>query len=234
MYNITLIGTFHSENGQCNSDELYKIIESINPEVIFDELPSHFADLFYSESFDMAYANNILLKRPMPNLPLEVKCVKKYKQNHNVKIVAVDIDNSQDLAELKEEVHFLFNAFYKYEEYRNIDNEKDALIAKEGFHFLNSKKFLDLLEKKELLEREIIDSEPHKRRLLTTYSSHWKQIDNREKAMLDNIYKFSKENQYYEAVFLLGAEHMKSITQKIIEYIDLSDIKLNWKNYSHK
>lgn len=233
MCSITLIGTIHSENGQCNSDELHKILEDIKPDVIFDELPSRFADLFYSDSFDIAYANSILLKRPMPNLPLEVKCIKKYRQNHNVKIVSVDIDVSQDLAEQKEEVHFLFNTFFKYKEYKNLDNEKEALVAKEGFHFLNSNKFLDLLEKKEFLEREIIDSDPHKHRLLATYSSHRKQIDNREKVMLDNIYKYCKENQYNEAVFLLGAEHKKSITQNIIEYEKLSEIKLNWKVYGN-
>jgi len=228
MYNIKLIGTIHSENGRCNLSELYKILEDIKPNVIFDELPSHFADLFYSESFDIAYANNILNKRPMPNLSLEVKCIKKYRQIHNVKIVGVDIDISKDLAEHKEEVNFLFNTFFKYEEYKNIDNEIETLIPKEGFHFLNSNKFLELLEKKELFERKIMESEIHKNRLLTTYKTHRKQIDYREKVMLDNIYNYSKENQYIEAVFLIGAEHKKSIIQKIIEYEKLSEIKLNW------
>ncbi|MES2575232.1 MAG: hypothetical protein V4572_09840 [Bacteroidota bacterium] len=234
MFNITLIGTIHSENGRCNPSELYKILEDIKPNVIFDELPSHFADLFYSESFDIAYENNILNKRPMPNLPLEVKCIKKYRQNHNVKIVSVDIDISQDLAEQKEEVYFLFNTFFKYEEYKNVDNKKEALIAKEGFHFINSNKFLQLIEKKELLERKIMESEIHKHRLLTAYSTHKKQNDNREKVMLDNIYKYSNENQYIEAVFLIGAEHKKSIMQKIIKYEKLSEIKLNWKIFSNE
>jgi len=77
MYNITLIGTTHSESGQCNSDELYKILEDINPEVIFDELPSHFFDMYYSDSFDMYCVNSILLNRPPIVVPLEVKCIKK-------------------------------------------------------------------------------------------------------------------------------------------------------------
>ena len=234
MHSITLIGTIHLENGQCDSDNLHKILEDVQPDVIFDEIPGNFADLFYSNSFDKAYANNILLNRPMLNLPLEVKSVKKYMQNHPVKIVSVDIDISQNLAEQKEEVLFLFNTFYKYEEYRNIDNEKEALVAKEGFPFLNSNRFLDLLERKEHLEIEIIKSELHKQRLFTTYSSLRKQNENREKVMLDNIYKFSNENQYNRAVFLLGAEHKKSISQKIIEYGKLTEIKLNWTMYNGK
>jgi hypothetical protein len=39
MYNITLICTVHRENGKCNSEELYNIIEKINPEIIFEEIP---------------------------------------------------------------------------------------------------------------------------------------------------------------------------------------------------
>ena len=104
MCNITLIGTIHSENGQCNSNELYKILENINPEVIFDELPSHFSDMYYSDSFDMYCANNILLNRNPPVVPLEVKCNKKYKQNYNVEIIPVDIDTRQELP-LTQHVH---------------------------------------------------------------------------------------------------------------------------------
>ena len=63
MYNIILIGTIHLENGQCNSDELHKILEDINPEVIFDELPSHSFDMYYSDSFDIYSINSSLLNR---------------------------------------------------------------------------------------------------------------------------------------------------------------------------
>jgi hypothetical protein len=38
MHNITLIITGHREIGICISNELYKIIERINPEIIFEEL----------------------------------------------------------------------------------------------------------------------------------------------------------------------------------------------------
>lgn len=231
MHNITFIGTIHSDNGQCNFDELHKILEDLKPEVIFDELPSHFADLFYNDSFDIAFTNNILNKQPILNLPLEVKCIKKYRLNHTVKIVPVDIDENQDSEEQKKEILFLFNTFIKNEDYRNIDNNKEELIQKEGFHFLNNIRFLELLEKKELLERKIIDSESEIDRLRTAYSFHREQINNRENMMLDNIYKYSKENQYNKAVFLLGAKHKKTIIQKITEYEKLSETKLNWKMY---
>ena len=34
MHNITLIATGHKERGICNSNELYRIIERIAPEII--------------------------------------------------------------------------------------------------------------------------------------------------------------------------------------------------------
>jgi pheromone shutdown protein TraB len=52
--------------------------------------------------------------------------------------------------------------------------------------------------------------------------------------MLQNIYNYSKGNQYNQAVFLIGAGHRKSIMQKITKYEKLSEIKLNWKIYGNK
>lgn len=235
MCNITLIGTIHSENGQCNSNELYKILENIKPDVIFDELPSHFSDMYYSDSFDIYCANNILLNRNPPVVPLEVKCNKKYKQNNNVEIIPVDIDIRQELSKYQHEFLFMFSTFYKNEDYIKLDNEKENLISQEGFHFLNSSKFLDLLEKKETTEKIIMESDNQKNRLFDIYKLFQVvQYDNREYAMLDNIYNFSKGNQYNHAVFLIGAEHKKAIMRKITEYDKLAEIRLNWTMYGDK
>lgn len=48
MHNVTLISTSHSENGKCNADELYKIMASIKPEVIFEELPKKRFEEYYN------------------------------------------------------------------------------------------------------------------------------------------------------------------------------------------
>jgi len=49
MYNITLICTKHKKCGECNSDELHKIIESISPEIIFEELSHSAFHRYYQE-----------------------------------------------------------------------------------------------------------------------------------------------------------------------------------------
>ena len=60
------------------------------------------------------------------------------------------------------------------------------------------------------------------------------QDDIRENAMLKNIYNYSKENQFNQAVFLIGTSHKKSIMQKITKYEKKSEVKLNWTMYENK
>jgi hypothetical protein len=183
----------------------------------------------------MYCANRILLNRNTPIVPIEVKCIKIYKQNYNVKILPVDIDVTPELSKHQDEILFMFSTFFKYEDYKELDNEKETLIAQEGFHYLNSDDFLVCLERKEILEKNIMESEIEKDRLLDIYKLfHEEQCNNRENEMLLNIYNYSKENQYNKAVFLIGAEHKRSIMKKIKEYEKLSGIKLNWTMYSNK
>lgn len=235
MYNIILIGTIHSDNGKCNHNELYKILESIKPNVIFDELTCHYFDFYFSDSFEKYFANNILRNRSNPTIPLEVKSVKKYKQYNNVKVLPVDIDVTSKLSKHKEEILFMFRTFFKYDDYIKLDKEKEILIGQEGFNYINSDVFLDFLIRKEQLEKNIMESEVEKDRLLNIYNLfHAEQCENRENEMLKNIYNYSKENQFAQGVFLIGAEHKKSILKKIIEYEKLSKIKLNWKMYGQK
>ncbi|TMI63352.1 MAG: hypothetical protein E6H07_11225 [Bacteroidetes bacterium] len=218
MYNITLICTRHEELGKCNSSELYKIIESINPEIIFEEIPPSYFEKYY-------------ITKSHKNLESDV--INKYLEVYNVKIFPVDIDVRQKLSKYQDEIFFMFLTFFNYEDYKKLDNEKETLIAQEGFHYLNSDKFLDFLEKKEVMEKNIMESEIEKNRLLDIYKLfHAEQYDSRENAMLQNIYNYSKGNQYNQAVFLIGAEHRKSIMQKIQEYEIKEEFKLNWKFYN--
>lgn len=75
MYNITLICTEHGENGLCNLDELYSIIEKINPEIIFEEIPPTFSDAYYKYQ----NRNN-----------LETSAINRYLESHQIEHVPVD------------------------------------------------------------------------------------------------------------------------------------------------
>ncbi len=214
MYNITLIGTQHRELGKCNSEELYKIVETINPDVIFEELPIR--------SFDNMYNGNLI------DIPVEVMCIKKYLQNNKFEHIPVDSIADPDRSPLEK---LMFDKFKRDTEYRKIKNEHNSLIAREGFDYLNSDKCMDLVEKWKLIEKNIVESDKNKDLFHHPHLSFYEDVDNRENVMLQNIYNYSKENQYTQAVFFLGCGHRKSIISKIAEYEKLSTIKLNWTIY---
>ena len=246
MYNITLIATNHSEKGKCNSDELYKIFEDINPEVIFEEIPSIIFDMFYKGKchFDEFHKilkyklpNNLLNRidiLPLSETPLEVNCIRKYLQHHNIKNIPVDIVTD---SEISTKMEMMFVEFYKHDDvYKKLVDECKLLTEQHGFDYLNSKNYLDSVEKMKLREKQLIESNCfNKNELLRIYELSFKEIiDDREIAMLRNIYNYSKENVYNQAVFLIGARHRKSIMQRIIKYDEASEIKLMWTMYGNK
>ncbi|OQP51212.1 hypothetical protein A4R26_29815 [Niastella populi] len=78
MYNVILIGTRHEAIGKCNADELCKIIERINPDVIFEEIPPSYFDTFY-------------INKSRRNL--ETDSINKYLESHIIKHIPVDSDD---------------------------------------------------------------------------------------------------------------------------------------------
>ena len=218
MYNITLIGTHHREFGKCNSEELYKIIETINPDVIFDELSSDLFNIIYN-------ANS---PNSQPDVLTEIKCVKKYLQNHKIKLIPVDID-TRYISD--NEQNWMYDTFEKYDDYKKINVEQSLLTAQYGFDFLNSDKCLYLSEQENIVITNILRTDTNKNELFRVHQLFIKHNDTRENAMLQNIYNYSRENQYTQAVFLLGSGHRSSIIPKIAEYEKLSNFKLNWTMY---
>lgn len=245
MHNITIVGSIHTEKGKCNSEELYKIIDQINPEIIFEELSIIISDLFYKEkcNYDEYYkilkynlANNIVDLigiLPSSEIPLEVNCIRKYLQNHNILNIPVDIVTDP---ETSESFGMMLYEFYKHDDiYKKLVDECELSIEYLGFEFLNSKDYLNKVEKIKLREKQLIDSNVYfKDELLNIYDLFSKEIiDDRENEMLLNIYNFSKENVYNQAVFLIGARHTKSIMERILKYEMTSDLQLNWTKYGN-
>src|SRR4051812_31711696 len=127
MYNVTLISTEHKENGKCNPDELHKIIESINPEVIFEEEAN-------DDTYKKYYNEEGSFKS------LEVQCIRKYLRNHDVKHIPVDLAINHPF----EEWDFMFGEFRKYDIYKQAIKEHCALRDSDGFSYLNSEKCSEL------------------------------------------------------------------------------------------
>ena len=217
MYNVTIISTEHIESGKCNSDELYKIIESIKPEVIFEE---EVAD----ERFHKYYNDENSFKS------LEVQTVIKYLRNHNIEHVPIDIATDFNFKEWD----FMFDWFKKYLVYKQILKEHCHLRDIYGFKYLNSESCLEIFKRMKLTERQLIEyGGMHKNELLRIYEKFEIQHSNREYGMIQNIYEHSSNHRYQQAVFLLGYAHRKSIMNKIMDYKNINEPKINWIFYDN-
>jgi len=209
-HNITLISTVHKERGLCNSCELYKIIEAINPEVIFLEA--------FENSYSK-YHQMICSQFGIYQERLEIKAIQLYQQSNTVEYVPVlDI-------ELSDEFQKKISIVSENQDYKKIIDNYTLLQIDSGFKFLNSKLQITFQEEMRELENFIIDNKNlvHKAK---------QSIDAYEHSMLRNIYSFCKENSFNKAIFMCGAGHRKTIQQKIKEYEKNGNIKLNWTLYN--
>jgi len=210
MYDVKVISSMHIELGNCNTEELYKIIEKIEPEVIFEELDYH--------KFNEAY------KERQP-FSLETDTITIYIQNHIIEHIPVD---TYDMPEINREKK-VYMEKYIYEndnEYKKILYMQTQLAGRYGFNALNSRQFNELTEMIKTQEEifyQNTDNEEYKK----TYKD-WKEFNNnREYEMIKNIYDYSKEHKYNIAIFLVGADHINSMKKKIQEYKE-EQININW------
>lgn len=218
MYNITLVCTHHSEFGKCNSDELYKIIESIGPDVIFEELTPDLFDRFYEK-------NNI------PYEPPEIKSVKRYIKDHTTSHIPVDINLSDTLS--TNDINYMFNTVGKYPAYSKLQEDQKRLAFQEGYAFLNSKKNEELIDKKKFLERSLIEFQINKDQLYRMHELFYKEQHHREYEIIKNIYDYSGKKAYNQALLLLGSGHRKTFFEKVKKYESDNHVKLNWALYGN-
>ena len=216
MINVCLISTRHEGIDICNSDELYQIIEHINPDVIFEEIPPTFFDKFYIEK---SRANS------------ESDAINKYIQHYKIEHIPVDSDDipTDEFFKSLENLHKKIEGLIDYNgfNYRKLTDQNRLNTAQYGFKYLNSIECINInkgiYEAIENGLQTIKDEE-----LIQTFN-HWKTINSiRENTMLQNIYRYSQTQNYERAIFLLGAAHRGSIIEKIKEFQNNETVKLNW------
>ena len=75
MATISIVSTMHSELGQCNVDELVRILDYLSPEVIFEEIrPSDFESRYDNEalhSLEMRAIKKYLKIKPVVQVPVD-------------------------------------------------------------------------------------------------------------------------------------------------------------------
>jgi hypothetical protein len=218
---ITLIATRHKERGQCTSIELYRIIEQIAPDVIFEEVPPG--------KFDAVYKG--LLQDS-----LEINTIKRYLQRRPIAHVPVDLDIDEITGFFtKSDYNVVVNIIGRHSpEYRSLYTQRQLLAEKNGFRYLNSEDWNRLSERMDVLEQEVIKN-INNEKLNQRYKDCLNEFDNRENEMIQNIYKYVANNRCVKGLFLVGVEHRRQIMDKIPEFEKNHHLKLDWNfNYFNR
>lgn len=216
MHNISLIFTRHKTSGNCNSYELYKIIQSINPEVIFEELSF--------SNFHKSYEEKNLIT-------LETNAIKMYLLEHPIKHLPVDtffLNRSYD-----EDLEYMYNRILDNIAHNDPSNPINLIAAyasSYGFRFLNSEHNNDLFRKFETIKAAVLNL-LNDDRLFQINKLEKEVIEKRENEMLTNIYLYSRENEYRHGLFFIGSGHRESILQKIRKNNEIWKPKINWIIY---
>lgn len=229
MFTITLIATTHIEKGLCNSHELFKIIEQIRPEVIFEEIPPG--------KFEAVYAGT-------RQDSLEIRAIKSYLQKYPATHhLPIDLDIDQETEkQIKKDLQGFYLICNDYKpEYNFLASHIPYWSEVYGFPFLNGDRCSELLSRKKSLEKQILDTlrKDNNQRIMDhekldqVYKNWIDEIENRENEMIRNIYNYMKPGKYERALFLVEAEHRKPIMQKIPEYESNEEFKLNWTFYTN-
>lgn len=219
VFNVTLIFTQHQENGICTSDALLQIIESINPEVIFEEL-SHAN--YYKAHIEKTLNN------------LESVAIRKYLTNHDVIHIPVDTydrpnnyERDQDHLYSKLTGSVGVHSFHL----RGLLDQHASVISELGFHFLNSIENEKAFEKMDTLKESILNT-LNDENLYRIARLDKQVVERRENEILDNVYNYSKKNTYSNALMFIGSGHRNSIIKMIEERNKTEDIKINWHSFS--
>lgn len=211
--NITIIFSMHKDNGKCNANELYAIIENQKPEVIFEEFDISRTEDDYYKNGQYKYQNSSTV---------ETKAIMRYLENNEVAYIPVDT------YEIDDPPVYMYNEFSKHsQDYSNLVIMDFNLATQGGYPYLNSEKRNEIFDKIILLE-DIIAKNSNDSKLIEDISK-WRIIsDNRDDQMLDNIYNYCYQNAFKNAIFIVGADHRKSLLGKIYERNREGKLKIKW------
>jgi hypothetical protein len=218
MCNITVVLTHHNELGMCNSSQLLQIIEKVRPEVIFEELSL--------SNFSKCYKLDELIT-------VECSAIKQYVKNYEIKQVPVDTfplpeDYSYDVGCMYRKLSN--GSTYESQELCKLLDRQSQLIQLYGFPFLNSQENIKYFESFDIL-KEIILTNLNIENLFRIHRLEKEVVRKREFEIVENIYNFSKGNNYKTAMMFIGSGHGKSIFDVIHELEPFQSLKINWKRH---
>ncbi|SIS63776.1 hypothetical protein [Chryseobacterium gambrini] len=197
MHNIIFISITHNENGNCNGNELCKIIEKINPEIIFLEA--------LCETYSN-YQGHLFSEFGIYHKKLEINAIQKYNYISTFEYIPVLDFGLSDAFEKK------YNLVCETKELQEKLENFNTSASKRGFQFLNSDESIELQENTRILENNILNNSQLNKNAIESINAY-------ENSMLRNIYSYCKKTEFNKAIFMCGIAHRKSIIEKIDKYI---------------
>lgn len=206
MHNITFISTIHKDNGRCNAEELFKIIDKLSPEVVFLEA----LEDTYTE-----YEKYNFMSFGIYHKKLEISAIQRYSLNKSFKYVPVLDKGLSDSFEKK------YHLLDKNTAFQRLVDNFNSLAGMNGFEFLNSVECIKLQEEMRAYESHLLNGHEFDRETKDDINAY-------EDSMIQNIYSYCKNNFFNSAIFMCGVAHRKSIIEKIEKQNGQEQTKLNW------
>lgn len=207
---ISLIGTVHAESGRANLAELRTILDRLQPDVIFAEIPAtNLADYL-----DGSHGN------------LESAAVALYRKCRPVDVIPVDLNKPSDEFFRKSEEMFKKVERTSYE-YRRLMDQNSLDTRNHGFPYLNSDRcaqaWVAIYDEVRATVEWIGDAG------LRLIYAQWSEIhDRREAGMLENINGYCSRSALSHGVFLLGVAHRKAMLEKVQEQPGIGAPGVSW------
>lgn len=193
---VSVIGTFHDDDGLTNASELLAILERIRPEVIFLEVPAARFDEYFNG----------------PDRSPESRAVSRYQLTHPVDLVPVDLPTPT--AEFFENNKELFKAIERISpDYCGLVDGHRRYRRAHGFAYLNSDEADKSWSEQEEAELSAVKKLANDR-YMALYQLWRSTHERRELAWVMAIGDYCAQHTFENGVLLVGAAHRRSIQDK--------------------
>lgn len=217
MFELTLICTQHAEKGACNFNQLYQIVERIQPDVIFEELPpSVFEDYYVNKT----------------RTNLETRTIIAYLEKYQIKHIPVDLEYEFSSNFFKQNGRLHRSVEHNSSDYRDLVDCNSNYTSQYGFRYLNSEYSIkNHAETYDAIEKTL---EKLKDEKLFQIYKHWNEIiEKREQEMIRNINQYCHDFVFERGLFFIGAAHRRSIIEKIKVQFEDSEVTWHYEDYDN-
>lgn len=207
---ISLIGTYHAERGAVTAAALLAILERIQPEVVFAEIPR----------------TDIGAWRDGSHGTVEAIATARYADTHAIDVVPVDSPEPEGslFQGWQEVTRAIERTSPAYRRMMDLNTER---MCTGGFAYLNSDECVQAwadIYREELETIEYIGSP----RLSAIYAQVRDVNERRDLEMLRNIRVYCATTAQTCGAFLVGAAHRKSLIEKVHSSTETSILHMDW------